>query len=146
MGVLSLPEALKLAKEKGLDLIEIAPTAKPPVAKIMSFDKYRYQEDKKLRKQKVQQKNQGMKQVRITARAAKHDLEIRAGQADKFLDAGHLVEIHLALRGREKYNKTWAREKMAEFLKMINPDHKVIMEPRFVMRGLNVQVIKNIKK
>lgn len=146
LGVLPLAESLKLAKEKELDLIEIAPTAKPPVAKIMSYDKYRYQENKKLRKQKVQQKGQEMKQVRITARAAKHDLEIRAGQANKFLDDGHLVEIHLALRGREKYNKSWALSKMAEFLKIIDPDHKVIMEPRFVMRGLNVQVIKNTKK
>lgn len=142
LGILSSQEALKLAKEKGQDLIEIAPTAQPPVVKIMSFDKYRYQEEKKLKKQKAQQKSQELKQVRISARAAKHDLEIKAKKVNEFLEEGHLVQIQLTLRGREKANKGWAREKMDEFLKIIIPEHKIIMEPRFAGRGLTVQIAK----
>ena len=143
LGVLSREEALKAAQKKGLDLIEIAPTAQPPVAKIMSYDKFRYQEEKKEKKQKAQQKSQELKQVRISVRAAKHDLEIKAGLVNKFLDQGHVVEIQLMLRGREKANKGWAREKLEEFLKTITPEHKIIMEPKYFGKGFNVQVIKN---
>lgn len=142
LGVLLLSKALELAKEKGLDLIEIAPTAKPPVAKIMSFDKYRYQEEKKLKKQRAQQKTQELKQVRISGRAASHDLEIKANKVNEFLKEGNVVEIHLMLRGREKAHKNWAKEKLMEFLKIIDPEHKIIMEPRYSGRGFNVQVVK----
>jgi len=142
IGVLPLAEALKLAKEKGLDLIEIAATAKPPVAKIMSYDKYRYQEEKKLKKQKAGQKIQELKMVRISARAADHDLQIKADKVDEFLSEGHIVEIQLMLRGREKANKDWAKQKLLEFLKIINPEHKVLLEPKYGGRGFNAQVVK----
>lgn len=143
LGVLATQEALKLAKEKGLDLIEIAPTAKPPVMKIMSFDKYRYLEEKKLKKQRAQQKIQELKQVRISARAAKHDLEIKAAKVNEFLEEGNMVEIQLVLRGREKANKEWAKQKLLDFVnKMIDPEHKVILEPKYGFKGFNMQIIK----
>jgi translation initiation factor IF-3 len=143
LGVLSTQEALKLAKEKELDLIEIAPTAKPPVMKIMSFDKYRYQEEKKLKKQKAQQKRNELKQVRISARAAKHDLEIKAAKVNEFLEEGNIVEIHLVMRGREKANKEWAKQKLLDFVnKMVNPEHKVILEPKYGFKGFNMKISK----
>ena len=142
IGVLPREQALQMAKEKGLDLIEIAPTAQPPVAKIMSYDKYRYQETKKLKKQKASQKIQELKGVRISARAAEHDLQVKANLANKFLEEGHIVEIQLMLRGREKANRNWARQKMLDFVKMIIPEHKVLLEPKYGMRGFNMQVVK----
>ena len=134
--------ALNLAKEKGLDLIEISPTAKPPVARLMSFDKYRYQEEKKLKKQRAQQKTQEFKQVQIGIKTAKHDSEIKAGKVNEFLAEGHQVTIVMVLRGREKGNKDWARQKLEEFLKTISVPYKVVMEPRVGGRGINVQIIK----
>ncbi|MBI4992365.1 MAG: translation initiation factor IF-3 [Candidatus Harrisonbacteria bacterium] len=142
LGILTPQEALKLAKEKGLDLIEIAPTAKPPVAKIMSYDKYRYQETKKLKKQRAQQKIQELKQVRISARAAEHDLQIKANLVNEFLEEGNVVEIQLVLRGREKAHKDWAKQKLLDFLKIIMPEHKVLLEPKYGMRGFNMQIVK----
>jgi translation initiation factor IF-3 len=142
IGILPLQEALQLAREKGLDLIEIVPNAKPPVAKIMSFDKFRYQEEKKLKKQKAQQKTQELKQVRISARAAEHDLQIKAEKVNEFLEEGHIVEIQLVLRGREKANKDWAKQKLYDFLKIITPEHKVLLEPKYGGRGFNAQVAK----
>ena len=142
IGVLPLADALAKAKEKGLDLIEIAPTAKPPVAKIMSYDKYRYQEEKKLKKQRAQQKTQGLKMVRITAKAAAHDLQVKLALVNKFLNEGNIVEIQLVLRGREKANKEWARQKMLGFMKTIGVEHKILLEPKYGMRGFNAQVIK----
>lgn len=134
--------ALKLAESKGLDLIEIAPTAQPPVAKIINFDKFRYQKEKELRKQKLTQKVGELKQIRLSARAAKNDLGIKAKKTEEFLNKGHKVEIALRLKGREKYNRDWARYKLEEFLKMITVEYKVTMEPRFGGQGLVMQIMK----
>lgn len=135
-----LAKALAAAKEKNLDLIEIAPNAKPPVARIMSFDKFRYQQEKKLKKARAQSKSQEMKQVQISVREAKHDLERKAGKVNEFLAESKKVEIFLTLRGREKANKGWARQKLGEFMKLVNPEHKVLMQPRDVGRGIVVQI------
>lgn len=142
LGKMGRDAALSLAKEKGLDLIEIAPTAKPPVARIMSFDKFRYQQEKKFKKQRAQQKGQEMKQVQVSIKEAVHDLQVKAGRVNKFLSEGNQVEIVMVLRGREKANKDFAREKLANFVKMIDPEHKVVMTPKVGGRGINMQVAK----
>ena len=142
VGVLPIEQAKALAKEKGMDLIEIVPTAKPPVVKIMDFDKYRYQEEKKYKKQRAQQKGQELKQVQISVRAAKHDLDIKAEKVNEFLGEGHLVEIQLVLRGREKGNKEWALQKLNEFLTFIRTPYKVTMESRPGGRGFITQIAK----
>lgn len=141
LGVMSREAALNLAREKGLDLIEISPLAQPPVARIMSFDKYRYQQTKKEKKQRVKQKGGELKQVQISIGEARHDLEHKAQRINEFFEEGNRVEIVLVLRGREKANKNWAKYKLEEFLKIL-PEHKVILEPKFGGRGLSAQVIK----
>jgi translation initiation factor IF-3 len=138
---LSLSQALELAQSKGLDVVEIAPTAQPPVVKIISYDKFRYQQ-KKEEKKHSQKPSGGLKHVRITPRAAENDLRVRANQADEFLTKGYKVEIMMALRGREKYNQDWARKKMAEFEKMITVEHQITMTIRPGGRGLTMQIIK----
>lgn len=142
LGVLPLTKALEEARSRGLDLIEVSPMAKPPVARIMSFDKHRYEEEKKLKKQKAKQRGQGMKQVQISVREAKHDLERKARLANEFLGEGNQVEIFLFLRGREKANKDFARGKIMEFQKMIMPDHKVLSAAQFTGRGFSMIVAK----
>jgi translation initiation factor IF-3 len=142
LGVLPREQALTLAREKGLDLIEIAATVKPPVAKIMSFDKFRYHREKELKKQRVAEKQEAMKQVQVSARAAAHDLQVKAKRANKFLDNGSKVEIFMVLRGREKGNRGWAEQKLAEFMKMLDPEHKVVLPPRYTGRGFITQVVK----
>lgn len=134
--------ALALAKEKGLDLIEIAPTAKPPVARIMSYDKFRYQKEKEFRKQRQAQRGSELKQIRISARAQKNDLALKARKVEEFLGDGHVVEVMLVLRGREKYNRGWADQKLREFLQMIAVEYKMKSEPRFGGKGLVMQLIK----
>ena len=137
-----LEAALKLAKEKELDLIEISATAKPPVARIISFDKFRYQKEKEFKKQKSAKKVSGLKGIRFGARAAHNDLEIKARKVEEFLNGGHRVEIMLVLRGREKYNRNWARHKLDEFLKVIKGEYKITAEPKFGGRGLTLQISK----
>ena len=142
IGVLTIEQALAMAREKKLDLVEISPNAQPPVVKIISFDKYRYQEEKKAKKLRAQQKIQEFKQVQISARAAQHDMEVKAKKVNEFLGEGHKVEIMLRLRGREKANKDWAKQKLVEFLKIILPEHKVLMDIRYTGRGFATQVVK----
>lgn len=140
LGVLSREEALSLAQAKGLDLIEIVANAQPPIAKIISFDKFRYQKEKEIKKQKASQKVNEIKQIRFSSRAAYNDLQVRAQKIKEFLRNGHRVEIVLVLKGREKYNKEWARLKLDEFLKMITDDYKKVMEPKFGGQGLVMQI------
>ena len=142
VGVLSLADALKLAKERGLDLIEISAAAKPPVAKIISYDKFRYQQEKKERKQRAAQKNTGMKQIQISIREAKNDLMMKAGRADEFLGEGHQVEVVMSLRGREKGNIVFAKKKLAEFLPLISVENKIISPIGPGGRGLTVIVAR----
>lgn len=142
LGIMPLEAALKLAAEKGVDLIEIVPNAKPPIAKAISFDKFRYQKEKELKKQRASQKVSELKQIQITARAAKHDLETQIKKIEDFLNEGHKIQIVLVLRGREKYNRQWAFQKLDEFLKMIPIEYKITMEPKFGGRGLIMQITK----
>lgn len=142
LGKMKTTDALKLALEKKLDLIEIAPNAKPPVARLMSYDKFRYQWEKKLKKQRAMQKSSELKQVQISPKEALHDLEMKAGRVNKFMEEGNQVEIVMTLRGREKANRPFAKEKLASFIKMINPEHKVIMSAKDGGRGINMQVAK----
>ncbi len=142
LGLLSKDAALKIAVERGLDLIEISPNAKPPVARIMSFDKFRYEEEKKRKKQRIEQKGFEPKQVQISVRAAKNDLTIKAKKADEFLTEGHPVTVALTLRGREKANKDWAKQKLNEFLAMITVPHQVAGGIRWGGRGMNIQIMK----
>lgn len=141
--MLSREEAFALAKGKGLDLIEINPTATPPVARIISFDKYRYERAKEEKKERLAQRGSGLKQIRITVRAATGDLQIRIKKLEEFLEEGHPVEIVMKLRGREKGNKAWALKKMDEFLKMITMDYKVIAPPKPGGIGITAQVIRS---
>ena len=142
LGKMAKESALSLAKEKGLDLIEIAPNAKPPVARIMSFDKFRYQQEKKEKKQRTQQKGQESKQIQISIREALHDLQIKAKKIQGFLEEGNQVSIVVVLRGREKGNKNFAFEKLNEFLKIIPIEFKFLLEPKLGGRGIIMQIAK----
>ncbi len=143
LGVLPLKDALKLASpDSGLDLIEVGPTAKPPVARIMDYDKYRYDLEKQEKKERKALKGGELKQIQISAREAQNDLQRKAGLVVKFFEEGHNVEVALWLRGREKYNKPWARQKMDEFLKLIPIEYKLFQEPKFGGRGMTAQIAK----
>lgn len=143
LGILSRKEALDLAKpESGLDLIEIAPNATPPVARVMSFDKFRYLQAKEEKKERRAQKSSDLKHIQISVREAAHDMERKAIQIGEFLTDGDQVEIQLRLRGREKGNREWSNQKLSEFLKLITVEYKMISSPRPGGRGLTMQIVK----
>ncbi|MDD5566800.1 MAG: translation initiation factor IF-3 [Patescibacteria group bacterium] len=121
LGVVNTHEALRIAQERGLDLVEVSPLANPPVCKIIDFGAYKYRQEKAERKSKAKQKKIELKGIRLTFKIGTHDFEHRVGLAIKFLEAGDKVRLEMILRGREMQLQTRAREKIKEFISRLGP-------------------------
>lgn len=129
-GVMSALEALEKARALGLDLVEVNPAADPPVVKILSYDKYRYHQEKAIQQQRKKQKKVEVKGIRLSMRIGGHDLEFKAAQADKFLSRGNKVKIDMFLRGREKANTDFAIEVLGKFLKLVTRAYDTESHPK----------------
>ena len=136
IGVVETAKALAMAQEGGFDLVEVSPLANPPVAKILNYNKLKYQEEKEKRKEKAKQKKIEVKGIRLSLRISEHDIEIRINQAEKFLGKGNKVRIEMILRGREKALLNVAFGKLNEFIKMIPGEIKIEQEIKKQPRGL----------
>ncbi len=130
-------EALRMAREQGLDLVEVAPMAKPPVCKIMDFGKFQYQQSKQDRLNKAKQKKVEVKGIRIGLRTDDHDLTFKKDQAEKFLKKGDKVKIEIQLRGREKAHQDLARTNLEDFVKSIGVPYKTEQEIKRYPGGFN---------
>jgi translation initiation factor IF-3 len=97
--------ALKIAQDSGLDLVEIAPTADPPVCKIMDYGKYRYDESKKLKEQRQKNKTQATKEVKFRPKTDEHDIDFKTRNIRKFLESGNKVRMSVSFQGREIIHK-----------------------------------------
>ena len=114
-GILSVNEAIALAAEKNLDLVEISPNATPPVCKIMDYGKYKYEKTKKDKENKKKQKNVVVKELRITPHIDEHDKETKISQTKKFIEKEHKVKVSLRLTGRERLHADSAIKILDEF-------------------------------
>ena len=134
LGIMPLEEALRISRDKELDLIQVTEKAVPPVCKIGNFGKYLYQLQKKERK--VKQVGGELKEVRIGFNISPHDSETKARTAEKFLKSGNKVKVSMPLRGREKALGNFAKEKMIQFLDFletiipIKAERELKREPR----------------
>ena len=143
-GVIPFAEAFAKAQEVGLDLIEISPNAKPPVAKIMDYGKFQYDQKKKL--QKTKGHSLETKSLQIKIGTGEHDLGLKAEQASKFLKEGHRVKVDLFLRGRAKYmEKGFLEERLNRILHLIAEEFKVADGPKRSMKGLTIVLEKGKK-
>lgn len=116
IGVTSREAALRMAKEREIDLVIVSPKAKPPVARLMDYGQFKYQKEKEARKQKAQSKQTEVKAVRLSARIGKHDLEVRQKRAVEFLKRGDKLKLEIVLRGREKAYAERGKEIMKQFV------------------------------
>ncbi|HUS51934.1 MAG TPA: translation initiation factor IF-3 [Candidatus Bathyarchaeia archaeon] len=151
VGVLSLGEALKKAGEAGLDLVEVAPYAKPPVAKIIDFKKFKYLEAKKQKEERKKSKKGEMKELRFSPFIAKKDFEFRLLRAEKFLKEGHKVKITVRFFGRQITRKEFGYDLLKKLVGELAPFSVVDQEPKFVGRQLTMTLTpaegsKNDKK
>ena len=101
LGVMLTPDALQIAQEQGLDLVEVAPNEKPPVCRIMDFGKYRYQQSKRLQQAKKKQKVILVKEIKLRPKTEKHDYNFKSQHVRRFLQDGHKAKVTIVFRGRE---------------------------------------------
>ncbi len=147
LGVIPLHEALRIAEESDLDVVEVGPTSKPPVVRIMDFGKYQYEQERSQKKGGGKSPGQEVKTVQITFRASDHDLGIRAVQADKFLQKGHRVNIALKLRGREKGMVGLGRTKLERFMTLLVEPYDMESAIKGFPGGIGVLIkLKKISK
>lgn len=144
IGIVSKIEALQKAKELGIDIVEIAGNAVPPVAKLIDFKKFKYQESKKERESKKTQKNVGVKEIRMRPFIGQHDFDTRKEQALEFLEEGNQVKINVLFKGREIVRKEFGFEVLKRFIDSL-PDVKTVREAHMEGKVLSATVVP-IKK
>ena len=140
IGVLETHEALAMAREQGLDLVEISPDVRPPVCKIMDYGKFKYDQSKKQQKNRASSKTTEMKEIRLgrSIKIDKHDVQIRVDQSRRFLMAGHKVQITQRFRGREMAHKELGIERLASICDDLSDVAKVEVAPRWMGRQASI--------
>ena len=128
LGILSVRDALTLAQEKGLDLIEVAPTAQPPVCRIMDYGKYKYEQGKREREQHRKQKQQEVKGIKMRPVTAEHDFQVRVRHTLEFLEDGDKVKVTIQFKAREITHPEIGRKLMEKMIEAV-ADRAVIEKP-----------------
>ena len=141
VGVIPLSEGLKLAEEKGVDLVQITDKVEPPVCKVIDLGKHMYNLEKKEKKARKQVKTGELKGVRISFKISEHDMKTATAKAKSFLEKGNKVKIEIVLKGREKYLNDYWKEKMAKFLEMIEELTEIKIEKELKKEGRGASVI-----
>lgn len=143
LGVITLEQALHEAENRGLDLIEISPNATPPVAKIMDYGKFQYDEKKKQRVTKAKTHTSEVKNIQVKIGTGEHDLELKAKKASEWLQEGHRVKIDLFLIGRSKYmDVNFLKERMERILRLVTVEYKIASAPEKSPKGLTAIIEK----
>ena len=130
LGVMQPFEAMKLARERGLDLVEISPTAEPPVCKITDYGKFQYQQNKKAHEQRKSSRGTQLKEVKFRPNTAEHDYQVRKNQIIRFLGDGHKVRAMIFHRGREMAHQEVGRAKIDRLLLEIGEQGQIETMPR----------------
>ncbi len=125
IGIMKTSEALSLALEHGLDLVEVSPVANPPVAKLIDFAKYKYQQKKMEQQQKKKAKKTEVHTIWLSMRISEHDMQIKANKVMEFLQDGDLVKVELRMRGREQAYGEQGRIQLQTFLTLLTTPHRI---------------------
>ncbi|MBI5385263.1 MAG: translation initiation factor IF-3 [Verrucomicrobia bacterium] len=140
LGVFSLPEAINMARAKGVDLVEVAPNATPPVCRLVDFGKYRYEQAKKEKESKKHQHANRVKEIQLSPSIDPHDFKVKLGHAVDFLCEDMKVKVNLRFRGREMAHKEFGFQQVENFIKELAPYAHADSEPKLVGRGVTVMI------
>ena len=140
-GIISTADALKLADEMGLDLVLIAPDAKPPVAKIMDYGKFKYQQEKKKKEAKKNQKVIVIKEIKLSVKIAENDISYKVKHAREFIEEGNHVKFRVFLKGREMANPQSGIEVLTKIWPMIEDIAVMDKEPKLEGRYVNMMAL-----
>jgi translation initiation factor IF-3 len=136
LGVLKLQDAIKRAQSEGLDLVEVAPNANPPVCRIVDFGKFRYEQSKQDKEKKSTTSR--LKEVKFRVKIAEHDYITKLRRAEAFLDKGNKVKVQLQFRGREMAHQELGEQLMQQVKKDLETMAQAEMEPKKVGRSINM--------
>ena len=142
LGVVSLKEALEIAEEKKLDLVLVAPNAKPPVCKIMNYGKYKFDQAKKEKEAKKKQKIAEVKEIRITPNIEEHDFGFKSKNARKFIEDGNKVKITVRFKGREVNNSKLGEDVLNKFIENLSDIANVDKQPKLEGRNMFIMLSK----
>lgn len=140
LGVMSLSEALVIAEEAGVDLIEISPNSNPPVAKVVDWGKYQYQKMKEQQKNRKHAKAAELKQMRMGLKIGSNDLDIKLRKIREFLSGGHKVKILIFFRGREMAHQELGYEMIKRIIAQLEEDAIVEQSPQMAGRNLSIVI------
>ena len=141
LGVMKTEDALKIAEERELDLVEVSPKAVPPVAKLLEWKQFKYQKEKEVKKQRAQSKEVEVKGIRLSLRIAGGDKNVRLASAKKFMEKGNKVRIEIILRGREKAHSALATEIIEGFIESMRAFFPLKIEQTVKKMGGRVTAI-----
>lgn len=142
IGIVETQKALQMAKQVGLDLVEISKDAKPPVAKIIDMGKYLYQQEKAKKERKAKQKSSELKVIKVGLSISDHDAMIKIKKLEKFLEEGDKVKVEIFLKGRQRANKEFAREKFKKFIDLISLEYKTDQSIKSLPSGFSMIISK----
>lgn len=148
-GVISTKEALALAQEAGVDLVEVAPQAKPPVCKILDYGKYKFEQEKRIRESKKKQKQVKNKEIRMQPKIDKHDLQFKCKHVKTFLEEGSKVKVTIRFRGRELAHTELGKVVLDRCLDMLNEmecPHNVDRPAQMEGRTMSMIVSPKVKR
>lgn len=146
LGVLKREEALEKAKKAGLTLVEIAPKAVPPVAKIVEFGKFRYQEEKKAREREKKTKGGDLKEIRFSPFIAENDYNIRLGRVKEFLSEKNKVRLVVVFKGKQMGSKQFGFNLLRKLVNELGESIAIDMEPKFLGKHLIMIVSPTTKR
>ena len=136
LGIMASKEALRIAAEKNLDLVKIAPQANPPVCRIMNYGKFRFEQSKREREARKNQKIIDIKEIRLSLNIDTHDFETKVGHANKFLKSGDKVKVSIRFRGREMAHPQIGEELMKRFIEACSELGNVEKAPKMEGRSM----------
>jgi translation initiation factor IF-3 len=145
LGILTVPEALAAAEERGLDLVEVSPNADPPVCRIMDYGKYKYQASKRAAEAKKKSAKVEVKEVKMRPKTEEHDFQVKLRNARRFLEAGNRVKVTVMFRGREVTHPEFGRKLMEKLATQVADIAQVEMTPRMAGRFMTM-VVAPLKK
>jgi len=143
LGVMSPQEALRIAGEKELDLVEVAPTANPPVCRIMDYGKFRYQQKKKAQESRKKSAASQLKEVKLGSQTSQHDVEFKVGHIRNFLADGHRVKVTVFFRGRSITHPELGEAMLQRIAEMLAETATVEQPPRMEGRQMSMMLIAN---
>lgn len=146
LGILTLHEALQMAQEQALDLVEIVPTAVPPVCKIIDYGKFRYDQTKREKESKKSQHQVKVKELKISPNISEHDLEVKVRQAKKFLEDGNKVKMSCVFRGREMMHPEFGDRLLAKVTQDLDEVSAIEAPAKMFGRMMTLVLAPAVKK